>query len=248
EAWLKNGYSADYHVDRIIAHLSDFTANKPRFIFSHIMEPHQPFRKGPGARSFGSRRVDRYDASLSYVDRQLRRVLDFARSPERRDRTFVIIASDHGMGVGDRSNLNQHGTSVFDDQVRVPLAIFGPGIKALQFNETVSLHDVFPTIVEMAGLEPIPHVCGGSLLSVARGETALKRDPALVEIVPDHANSTFKVAMIDDRYKLTVDVGRQRHALFDLSKDPGERRDLTEAEPARLRELEGKLAKLLAAR
>lgn len=248
EAWLKNGYSADYHVDRVIAHLSDFTAKKPRFIFTHLMEPHQPFRKGPGARFYGKRRVDKYDASLSYIDRQLRRLVDFAHSPERRDRTFLIITSDHGMSVGDRDNLPQHGSSVFDDQVRVPLAIFGPRVRPRKIDETVSLHDVFPTIVDFAGLEPMSHVCGKSLLPVVRGESALERDPALIEIVPDHANDTFKMAMIDGPYKFVVDVHRDRRALFDLSQDPEELRDLTATEPDRLRELEAKLATLLAAR
>jgi arylsulfatase A-like enzyme len=241
-AWKANRYSANYHVDRLIAHCSDFGEQQSRFVFSHMMEPHQPFRKGPGSKNYGKAPNDRYDSALRYVDTQLERVLSFALSPERRGNTYVIITSDHGMGVGDRNNLQQHGNSVYDDQVRVPLLIFGPKIKGRRIDTPVSLNDLFPTIVEMAGLPRLEHVCGQSLLAAAKGEAEPNADPVVVEIFPDHANPTFKLAMVIGDHKLVVDVRHDRRSLFDLKKDPKEGKDLVDTRPELLLELEEQLA------
>lgn len=247
-AWKRRSYSADVHVDRLISHLSDVTVKRPTFVFSHMMEPHSPYRSGPGTKRFGKSIPGRYDSSLNYIDRQLERVLRFALSPERRKRTYVIVSSDHGMGLGDRNGLKQHGNSLYDDQTHVPLLIFGPGIQPQRVDEPVSLQDIFPTIIDMAGLKPLQHVCGQSLLPRLRGEQKKTERPVIVEIFADHANSKFRISLVSGRYKLMVDARKRQRSLFDLKADPEETKDLVETQPDTLQKLEQELARILAER
>ena len=167
-------------------------------------------------------------------------------SPERRERTYVIITADHGMGLGDRNNLSQHGNSLYDDQVRVPLVIFGPDVEPQQIDEPVSLQDLFPTILAMAEMEPLEHVCGTSLMPVLTGDESYEARPVIVEIFPDHANSRFRVALVEGRYKLIVDTRKNKlRQLFDLQEDPEERKDLYDAEAELTKTLEKRLRDLL---
>lgn len=246
--YRKLHYSADAHIERVMAHLDQEEGAKPRFVFTHLMEAHQPFLPGPRPKKFGARRRDRYDSALHMLDRQLDRIIAFATSPERRNNTILIIAADHGMGLDDRGGMGQHGNSLYDDQTHVPLLVFGKGIKPTRVRDAVSLLDLFPTVLDFAGLEPPKHVCGQSLAAVVTGKKKYEARPVVVQIFPDDTNPKSRISYIDADRKLILDTRSKTRMLFDLRRDPKELRDLSTKDPKSLAHAEAGLRKYLTER
>jgi hypothetical protein len=105
-----------------------------------------------------------YDGEIAYLDHQIGRIVAALRRRNALDDTLVIATSDHGEHFGEHGLIG-HQFSVYDDLLRVPLLIrfprrFAPGAIA---EPPVQLLDVFPTICEIAGLEPPPHLQGRSI-------------------------------------------------------------------------------------
>jgi arylsulfatase A-like enzyme len=179
---------------------------------------------------------------------------------QRLDRdTIVIYVGDNGTPMYGRPNLdfidNLYITrkgrgkgTVYESGVRVPFAIRGPGIVANRINgEYVHAADVFPTVLEMAGLkvpaqvatgdgQGLQDVDGRSLLPILRGRARTVRDPdegyLLTESLNIMVNSTRQVAARNARYKVvcTEKVDNAACEFYDLAGDPLEEYPL--AEPA----------------
>ena len=74
------------------------------------------------------------------------------------ERTWVIIAADHGESFGEHPGVFWHGTSLYQTELHVPLLIIPPaaGPPPRVVTETVSLRDLAATIVDILGLKPAP--------------------------------------------------------------------------------------------
>ena len=116
--------------------------------------------------------------------------------------------------------------------VRVPLLVYAPGLKARSIAERRSHFDLAPTILELMGVDAPKEFQGRSLVPELRGGVADSREPILCELAEDSHNPPRKAA-IQGRLKL-IEFERGRRALYDIVADPGETRDLSEAEPAEL--------------
>jgi arylsulfatase A-like enzyme len=179
-----------------------------------------------------------YYAMVSEVDAQIGRILDAVERGPAADNTYVILAGDNGLAVG------QHGLfgkqSVYEHSVRVPLIISGPGVpKGKTSGAFAYLFDLFPTICEWAGL-PVPDsVDGMSLATALRDPGERLRDSQFF------AYRNFQRAVRTRDWKLIHYMvgGQQRTQLFQISRDPWERTDLA-ARPdhaPRVREMRAKL-------
>lgn len=240
-----NDYCADYVTDEIIAKLRRDN-DAPAFMWSHLMEAHGPYSGGPTPKDFGDTFQDEYDAALHFIDGELGRLLDFARSPERRNRTWVILTADHGEGLRHPRKHTGHGMHVHEEEIRVPLLVWGPGVSPRRVSTPVSLLDVLPSMIDMAGLRPPTGLCGETLMPALRGDTVPQR-PVLSEFVPDFGRSHFMAAFIRGRVKTIVRPLDQRRELYHLDDDPDEKNDLAESRPDELNaELEALRAYLVA--
>ena len=224
-------FSSSYQVDRIIAHLSTYRPGRPRFVWAHIMDTHQPYHKGPNARVFGKSKMDRYDASIRAVDGEIDRLLQFALGPSRRDRTIVMLAADHGQGF-DEHGTKLHGHSAHQEEIHVPLIIWGPGIVGRRVSGPVSMHDIFPTAIDVAGLPPIDALCGRSLLpAMLRGEDPAPR-PVYMESIPDYKINGSSFAFEKGKLKLVARPDLDSIKMYDVIADPFEKRDLYSSDVA----------------
>ncbi len=172
----------------------------------------------------------RYDAEVEHMDRELARLMAGLRDHGLlRDSIFVFTA-DHGESLGDHDLWFQHGSSLYDPQIRVPLLISGPRTVASRPAASVSLIDVVPTILEMIGLPIHEGIQGRSLLPLLAeggGNGAL---PGRVI----HAELDRLYASIRGEEKLIWDTAGGRIELYETSADPEELRDLSGARvPAR---------------
>ncbi len=164
-----------------------------------------------------------YYGLVTFVDDQLKRVVDALGRAGFRDDTILIYTSDHGEMLGD------HGLwwkcNMYESAVRVPLIISGPGLKrGHRVEQPVSIVDLFPTICELMEIPTTKGLPGKSLIPLAQGRRV---EPEARVFSEYHAHGLlsgmFMIRQGD--YKYIYYVG-YRPQLFNLKDDPNELEDL----------------------
>ncbi len=205
-----------------------------------------------------------YFADIVHLDHQLGLVMEVLEKTGRLENTYIIFIADHGellMDHGFSGKAERH----YDACIRVPLIITGPGLqKGLSCNEIVQHEDIFPTVLEIAGLPlPEPHimgpylkelpnvVAGRSLLKLCKGETLKDwRNAAYVESY-NNINSATPVnwarTIRTKDWRYTMYPEKNGEQLFYLRDDPDEQRNLAyDPEYAQVRqELRDRLLELI---
>jgi len=171
-----------------------------------------------------------YYAIISHLDEQIGRILDRLELSGRKDRTIVILTSDHGLAVGQHGLLGKQ--NLYDHSLRVPLILAGPGIpRGERIDSPVYLQDVMPTTLELAGAEIPEHVRFRSLLPALSGE---ERQP-YEAIYGAYLES--QRCIVEDGWKLVLYPQVPEARLYDLSSDPGERSNVVLDHPDKARAL-----------
>ncbi len=177
-----------------------------------------------------------YLASVAFVDAEIGRLMAFLERSGLVDETLVIFTSDHGDMLGDHGYAAK-GAWHFDACMRVPLIIAGPGVRSGMRDFPVSLLDLFPTILDYAGVISSVPVEGRSLRPLLAQTGELNRPPAvLVETYGSYGNMDFDLTA---KSVVTRDVAYTRFGdgtelLFDLAADPGERKNIAESASSRV--------------
>jgi arylsulfatase A-like enzyme len=173
---------------------------KPFFLWVHYFDPHSPYdlkkeyedlepsgheKRGPDPLNRDmAKRIRNYDSEIAFTDEHVGRLLDKLDRMGLRDSTLVVLTSDHGEGLGEHGYVG-HGRWLDDGIVRVPLIFRYPGkLPAGQVvSENVSLLDVTPTLIELAGITDLVKTdqpwsfAGRSLTSPMTGSEALPARP-----------------------------------------------------------------------
>ena len=168
-------------------------ADPPWFLWLHYFDPHREYRAHPGTTTIeGSAELDRYDAEIAFTDAQIGRVLAALADTGLDRRTAVMFASDHGEEFGDHGGVD-HGHTLFEELVRVPLVIRAPGFAPRRVPGTVQVVDVLPTVHELLGLEA-PAVREGESLVPAMVGAPLGERAALAELRRSDRNDLASLA------------------------------------------------------
>ena len=184
----------------------------------------------------------RYDEEVAYVDQELGRLFDFLESESLWDETLVVLTSDHGEELFDHGGF-EHGHSMFQELLRVPLVMWGPGIEGGREPTPVSLQDLVPTIVAATGADVPVGLTGFSLWeSIAEGKQLPRRELLAENILWGREHQ----AIVVWPYKLIFEPRSGRMSLFDLQADPAETEDLSIEEPEKAGELLQRLRARLA--
>ena len=185
-----------------------------------------------------------YAAMLHSLDEGVGRVLGKLDELKLADDTLVVFTSDNG-GLSVKEGPNTPATSnaplragkgyLYEGGVREPFIVRWPGhIKPDTCDLPVISTDLFPTVLDVAGVKPDPKVpCDGvSLLPFLTGPGEPKR-AALYWHYPHYSNQGGRPggAVRAGRFKLIEHYEDDRVELFDLSADPGEKKDLAAADP-----------------
>jgi arylsulfatase A-like enzyme len=161
-----------------------------------------------------------YDAQIRYWDAQLAGLLDGLYAAELRAPTVVIVTSDHGEEFMEHGGLN-HGRHLYDEVIKVPLIVAGPGIRRGRVPQQVDGIDVFPTVMGLLGINGPQSLPGENVLAGPVGRPALsetrRRDR--------QGGTTDLIALRTPRWKLIYAPAAKRFELYDLRDDPGERID-----------------------
>jgi arylsulfatase A-like enzyme len=165
-----------------------------------------------------------YDGEIRYTDEVLGVLLSSLESIGFLDNAVVVVTADHGEEFGEHGGV-LHGGKLFEEILHVPLIISGAGVaRGVVDSALVSHVDIAPTLLTLAGLE-IPEVMEGRTVF----------DPP----APERWNDQRVFAQYGDalycvrtpRWKLVQRIANQRVRLFDLHRDPRERRDLSARHP-----------------
>jgi arylsulfatase A-like enzyme len=209
-----------------------------------------------------------YDDCVAELDAQLGRLMDELGRRGLLERTWVIIAADHGESFGEHAGVFCHGASVYQTELHVPLLILPPSGSGMPsgrvVDRTVSLRDLAATVVDLAGLRAASPFPGESL---ARFRDEPSRAPAdrnasgraLAEVVPNdpilnpNREQLLKVhwplaALAEGDWTYIRREGDVREELFHLRADPKETHNLAgdPAETPRLEQMRGALRGLTA--
>jgi choline-sulfatase len=160
-----------------------------------------------------------YYALVTYMDRQLDRILDALEKTGLAENTYVIITGDHGIAVGEHGLMGKQ--NLYDCSVRVPFIIVGPGIAAgRRIDALMYQHSLFPTLCDLAGISMPATVQFPSVAPLLRGE----RERVFDSIYAAYRNYGRMVQ--NDHHKLILYPEAKKVQLFDIANDPWEMTNL----------------------
>lgn len=221
-------------VEQVAGYLAELDASQRAFVWVHLFGPHEPYEAHAG-HDFGPRDVDRYDSEIAAADATLGALVRLFR--QRSPDGVVIVSADHGEEFGDHGG-RYHGTTVYEEQVRVPLVISAPGAVApRRIEEVVQSIDLLPTVLSALDIPRPPRVRGRDLGPLLTGERPSGPGLALAETEEQALLAEGKLRVICQRK-----IGACQ--MFDVERDPGQTTDRSGDEAARFRELRGRLREL----
>lgn len=194
-----------------------------------------------------------YASMVAAVDDSVGAILNALDEHELSDSTVICFFSDNGglctkPSPGPACNLPLRSGKgwLYEGGVREPAIIRAPGVTApgsVSDTPVVSM-DFFPTMLELAGLEPMPdrHADGVSLVPLLR-DSSQSNKRSLYWHYPHYHGSTWTpgASIRDGDWKLIEFYEYGKSELYNLQSDPGERHDLTSKEPAIAARLAGQL-------
>lgn len=197
-------------IERLEAHKEG-----PLFLFLHLMDAHYPYdADGPVGPPF-----ERYLREITLCDTAVGRLVDALQKRGLWDRSVLIVGSDHGEAFGQHDT-TYHGQTLYEELLRIPLAIRVPGAAPRVVDTPVSLIDVGPTVLDLAGLPTPGAFMGQSLLPLVRGEPAALGRPIIAEFW------TKQALVVGARKVILDETGTVE--VYDLGKDPNETMNLAD--------------------
>ena len=217
--------------------------SRPFFLWLHYFDAHRLYVPHPELAA--EIQDDPYLSEVLYVDTQIGLLLAHLEELGLRERTLVVLVADHGEGLGDHGETT-HAYLVYDSTIHVPLIFWGPrdlpgGRRVPALVRTV---DVAPTLLDWLDVPAPEGIQGRSLTALIRGEATDLGLPAYgesIELLTTFGGSTLRYLRMGDwKY-----IHQPEPALFDLSQDPGELRNLAAAQPERVRALRAELERIV---
>lgn len=216
---------------------------RPFFAWVHLYDPHAPYGAPPPFRERFARSP--YDGEVAYADAQLGRIVAWLEKQRLREKTIVIVTSDHGEGLGEHGE-DEHMLLVYESTLRIPLIVSWPGALPAGRRVTGQFRsvDLFPTLAELLG-GPAVSASGANRAPNLRLGARIPDNESYAESL--YGNIHFGYAPLRAlRAEGWKYVDAPRRELFDLRSDPHERENLLEARPqvagrmqARLRSYQG---------
>ena len=122
-----------------------------------------------------------YDAEMLYLDHEFGRLLLALREMKLLDKSLLVLHADHGEEMWEHEYFG-HGVNLYDDAMRVPFILRGPGWPAGQrISRPVRLLDVAPTILDSLGYPQEPQFQGRSLLALQNPNASVPAEPIYLE-------------------------------------------------------------------
>jgi arylsulfatase A-like enzyme/HEAT repeat protein len=215
--------------DRALAEIDrTLSRGEPSALFwVHYFNVHEPYR----ATTFGTSDVDRYDSEILAADAAIGRLVRSARAKLTKP-LVVVITADHGEEFHEHGGV-YHGSSLYDEQVHIPLLLLVPGMPAQRYAQPVESIDIVPTLLGLLGIERPSSMRGADLRDLLV-HPERERGPVFSAVI-------HKKMVVSWPHKLIADLRFGAYELYDLAKDPGERQNNADRDPRRLHELRAEI-------
>jgi len=229
-------------VDGLIDYISR-DRTRPFFAMGWTQQTHHPYEPSPEAPMLDLVKnlepvPDEYDLQrylnvLHETDSQLARLFATVRQLGIADDTLIAIVGDHGQAFGYPHDSYLQGRTAYEEDVHVPMLVWWPRrYRGEAHNGTIGGHvDVALTIAELAGVPPAPDWHGYSLFDRAH-------PPRAYFYV---AQDEFRLGVRENEWKYIYDLRAGTDEMYDVLRDPDERRRIT-TEPERAARLRQRLA------
>lgn len=168
-----------------------------------------------------------YYGMISMMDKYIGKILDYLDANGLTENTLIIFTTDHGNHIGSHG-LHAKGGFVFEEDIKIPFIVSWKGHypEARRTDALLSIVDLAPTLLSVAGMERLPYTMTGlNAEALFKGETDAIRDNVIVE---NHFQRTrfYQKAFITSEYKIVWYMNSDEGELFDLKNDPHEYNNL----------------------
>ena len=241
--------------------LVDRFGDRPFLIFLHFYDPHWHYAPPPevlkifetsyegsltgNLKDFQKLRADQvkpsdldhllalYDGEIRYTDNEIGRLVTHLKERDVMRNTLMIVTSDHGEEFLEHGSW-EHQKTLYEEVIRVPLIVAGPGVTPRREARPTSLLDIAPTILDFLSVKPEPAMKGVSLLRPVSepremyGETDHTPDGSRLSFLRGGARSWKAILRSDPAKK-----EERASEWYDLARDPGERTNRPPADALR---------------
>ena len=177
---------------------------------------------GVDAESFVEHEKNWYDGSIRAMDAEVERMMSKISELGLGERTLLGFVSDHGEEFLEHGK-HWHGMTVYGEVANVPMALWGAGVpQGVVVDRTVQAIDLYPTLLELAGLEAPERVQGTSLVPLLTSDAAEapRERPVFVELPANRPGEVPRFAIIDGRWKLVWNEGAGESGRTDRKGEP----------------------------
>jgi arylsulfatase A-like enzyme/Flp pilus assembly protein TadD len=217
---------------------------KPFLLWVHLYDAHHPY--SPPSPYLQKYRTRPYDGGIAFVDAQVGRVSAYLKAKGIFDRTLIVVAGDHGEGLGEHGE-KTHGFFIYESTLHVPL-IFklpaGTGQQKSVVDESANLADLLPTILDIVGAGTPTEVQGRSLVPSIAGKPNDKPAENYAETYLPRIHFNWS-ELRGVRYRQYHFIDGPRAELYNVSADPHELKNLYSAQRAVANELRKRLGQLI---
>jgi arylsulfatase A-like enzyme/tetratricopeptide (TPR) repeat protein len=213
----------------------------PFFLFLHFYDPHLLY--SPPERFRTKYHEAPYFGEVAFVDSVLSGLLPILETNGLDDRTLIILTSDHGESLEEHGEPT-HGFYVYEATQHVPLIMYCPGLipAGKVIEGSVNVADIYPTVLDILGIEPAESVQGETLVPSIFGNR--KTGEAIYEETY-YGAEMFGWARVHalekDGWKY---IDAPEPELYHLPDDPGETNNLASENPAKAEVMAGELDEL----
>jgi arylsulfatase A-like enzyme len=190
--------------------------------------------------------IDRYDAGIRQMDREIGRFVEFLRERGLWERALFVLTSDHGEEFFEHGGV-LHGQTQYQEVIRVPLLVRGPGVPGGgRVSTPVSLIDIAPTLLARAGIASPAGLDGFDVAPLWLESGNLEDRVLFSEADHNNVEPDITRAARAGRFKLHFNRLSREYRLYDLARDGAEQEDLSTEEEKAFAALAEELDRFLA--
>lgn len=240
--------------------LEDQRIAQPRFLWTHILPPHDPYLPPPSTRkhflasdmltragdlvSSGASGLPprataaefraRYDEMVLYADAVVGNYLDWLQRTGRFDHAIVILTSDHGESF-EHGTFLHGGPTLYEGMIRVPLLIHLPGQRdEVRVSQVAQEADLLPTLLALVGAPAPSWTDGVSLKPAIEGKALPERYIYSMNLEPARIFDPISkgtVAVRDETFKYVIRLALHEESLYRYKEDLLEEHNLIASDP-----------------
>jgi len=212
-------------VRRMLEWIDAQGSGRPFFLTYLPIAGHHPYESSEAGPFDERDEFGRYRNALREGDAALGTLISGVQQRGLAEQTVWIVFGDHGEAFGQHEGNYGHTFSLYEENVRVPLLIAAPrrGLALRRSHRVVSLVDIAPTVLDLAGL-PVP--------PIYQGQSMLAPGARMAFFFADYSRGLL--GLRDGSLKAIYAIDSGRSSLFDLDADPLERVNIADRFPDRV--------------